>query len=138
MDVAVVLLAGRHDQRRAVGASVGEVADGVADTGRRVEVDEGGAARGLRVTVGHADGGRFLQREHVVDVLDAGQRVHERKLGRARVAEDVPDGFRAQDFEEDVAAGARHGRHGTRSVCGAPHGHGLLPSYRRHLCQTKN
>ena len=43
--VAPVLLAGGDHERRAVGLGVGEVADGVAEPGRGVQVEEGGPAR---------------------------------------------------------------------------------------------
>ena len=42
-DVVVVLLAGGDHQRRPVGLGVGEVADGVAEPGGGVQVEEGGA-----------------------------------------------------------------------------------------------
>ena len=50
--------------------------------GRRVEVDVGDRAAGLRVAVRHADGDRLLQPEHVAEVL--GERAEHRQLGRAR------------------------------------------------------
>ena len=42
--------------------------------------------RGLRVAVGHADDDRFLQAEHVAEVVR--KVAEERQLGRAGVAED--------------------------------------------------
>ena len=81
------LLAGGDDQRRAVLVRGEDVAHRVADAGRRVQVDEGGVARRLRVAVGHADHDRFLQAEHVAEV--GGEVEEQRQLGRARVAEDA-------------------------------------------------
>ena len=77
--VALVLLPGGHDQRRAVGPGVGEAADRVAEPGRGVQVHERRTARGLRVPVGHADHGRLLEREHVVEVV--GRRRARRSAG---------------------------------------------------------
>ncbi len=52
----------------------------IADTGRRVEIHEGGTAGRLRVAVGHPDHDRFLQAQHV-----AGRRLHgERIYGSPR------------------------------------------------------
>ena len=67
-EVPLVLLAGGDDDRRPVGPGVGQVADGVAETGRGVHVDEGGPAGGLGVAVGHADHRRLLQRQHELQV----------------------------------------------------------------------
>ena len=108
-DVAVVLLAGGHHQRRAVRPGVGEVADGVAEAGRGVEVEERRSPGGLGVAVGHADDGGLLEREHVAEVVGLGQGVDERQLGAARVAEDVPHALGAEHLEEHVASEA-HGR----------------------------
>ena len=78
-DVPVVLLAGGHDERRAVGTRVGEVADGVAEPGRGVEVEEGRTTRGLGVAVGHRRPTvASCRREHVVEVVGVGQGVDER------------------------------------------------------------
>ena len=103
-DVAVVLLPGGDDERRAVGPGVGEVADGVAEPGRRVEVEERRAAGGLGVAVGHADDGRLLEAEHVVEVVGVGEGVDQRQLGAARVAEHVGDALGAQHLEQHVAS----------------------------------
>ncbi len=80
------LLPGGDDERRAVPVGGEDVAHRMADTGRRVEVDERGVARGLRVAVSHADDDRFLQAEDVAEIVR--EVAEERQLGRAGVAED--------------------------------------------------
>ena len=103
-EVALVLLAGGHDERGAVGPGVGEVADGVAEPGRGVQVEERRPAGGLGVAVGHARRRRLLEGEHVVEVVDVGEGVDQRQLGRPGVAEDVADALGAQHLEQDLAA----------------------------------
>ena len=105
---ARVLLAGRDHERGAVGAGVGEVADGVPEAGGGVEVEERGAAGGLGVAVGHAHDGGLLEGEHVGEVVGLGEGVEQRQLGAAGVAEDVSDAFRAEHVEHHVA-GEHHG-----------------------------
>ena len=62
-----------------------------------MQIDEAGVAGGLRVAVGHADDGGFLQAEHVVDVV--GPVAQERQFGRAGIAEHFFDAERAQQAE---------------------------------------
>jgi hypothetical protein len=57
------LLAGDDHQRCLVLTGGEYVAEGVAEACGRMQADERGTARRLRVTVGHADGDRFLQGE---------------------------------------------------------------------------
>jgi hypothetical protein len=106
--VTTILLAGGDHQRGAVRLRVGQVADRVAEPGRGVEVEEGGTPRRLRVAVGHRDRGGLLQRQHVLDVVDGGERVHERQLGRPGVAEDVTHALRAEHLEQRLPSSARH------------------------------
>ena len=73
-----------------------------------MQVDEGGAAGGERPAVGHADGGRLLKAEDVANVGRVDQRVHERHLGRAGIAEDVGYALIAQDVDENVARASGH------------------------------
>ena len=97
------LLPDGDEQGRAVLVGGEDRAHGVADTHRRMQVDEGGVARGLREAVGHADDHRFLQPEHVAEV---GREVEEhRQLGRAGVAEDRRQPQAAQQFEGGFAHG---------------------------------
>ena len=73
-----------------------------------MQVDEGSPAGGERPAVGHADRGRLLKAEHISDVRRVDERVHERHLGRARIAEDVGDPLIAQDVDENVARASGH------------------------------
>ena len=73
-----------------------------------MQVDEAGAARGERPAVGHADRGRLLKAEDIGDVRDIDERVHERHLGRAGIAENVRHALIAQDVNENVARASRH------------------------------
>src|SRR5208283_1471661 len=69
-----------------------------------VQVQKPGPAGGLRVSVGHSNGGRLLKGENVFDIRVAQQSIHERQLGRARVSKDVLDTFAGEDLQQDVGA----------------------------------
>ncbi|MET3785591.1 hypothetical protein ABIC24_003218 [Methylobacterium radiotolerans] len=111
--VAEILLPGGDHQRRAGDLGIHQPAHGVAEAARRVQVEEGGAPRALRVAVRHGDRGRLLQGEDVGDVGRLGERVDERQLGGAGIAEDVAHALRAQHLHQEVgapaAAGGLHG-----------------------------
>ena len=107
-EMPCVLLAGGDDERRLARLGGDQHAHGVAEAAHRVQVDEGGAARGERPAVGHADRGRLLQAEHVANVRRVDERVHERHLGRAGIAEDVGYALIAQDVDENVARASGH------------------------------
>ena len=85
-EVAPVLLAGGDDERGPGVVGVDHHPHRVAEAGGRVEVDEGGATRGLGVAVSHREDRGFLKAEDVVEVVR--EVLQERQLGRARVAED--------------------------------------------------
>ncbi len=106
--VARVLLAGGDDERRLARLRGDEHAHGVAEAAHRVQVDEGGATRGERPAVGHADRRRLLKPEDVANVRRVDERVHERHLGRAGIAEDVGHALVAQDVEQNVARASGH------------------------------
>ena len=103
-----VLLAGGDHQRGLARLGGDQHAHGVAEAAHRVQVDEGGAACGERPTVGHADRRRLLKAEHVANVRRIDERVHERHLGRAGIAEDVGYAFIAQDVDENVTRASGH------------------------------
>ena len=105
-----VLLAGGDDERRLARLGGDQHAHRVAEAAHRMQVDEGGAAGGERPAVGHADRGRLLKAEDISDVRRVDQRVHERHLGRAGIAEHVRDAFVAQDVEHNVAGASGHGK----------------------------
>ena len=62
-------------------------------------------ARGAGVAVGHGDDDGFLEAEHVAHLRRGGERMHDRQLGRAGIAEHLHDAFVAQHAQEGVAAG---------------------------------
>jgi hypothetical protein len=93
------LARGNH-HRRLVAVRVEDIAERIADAGRRMQIDEAGVAGGLRVTVSHADDGGFLQAQHVVDVV--GPVAQERQFGRTGIAEHLLDPKRAQQAEGGV------------------------------------
>ncbi len=68
------------------------------------------APRDQRPAVRHADRGRLLQAEHILDVGRVDERVHQRHLGRAGIAEDVRDPLVAKDVEQNVAGASGHWR----------------------------
>ena len=70
-----------------------------------MQIDEAGVAGGLRVAVGHADHGGFLQAQHVVDIV--GPVAEERQFGRAGIAEHLSDAERAQQIERGLLDGER-------------------------------
>ena len=108
--VAGVLLARRDDERRLARLRGDQHAHGVAEAPHGVQVDEGGAARRQRPAVGHRHRRRLLQAEDVGDVGRVDQRVHQRHLGRAGIAEDMGDPFVAKDVEQNVAGASGHER----------------------------
>ena len=94
------MLAG-GDQDRAAGLlRVVEHAHGVAEAGRDVKIDDRELAGGLRVTVGHADHARFLQSEHVAQLVFDRERVHQRQFGGAGIAEQDLHAFLLEELEK--------------------------------------
>jgi hypothetical protein len=80
------LLAGRDDERRLVQERRHDVAHAVAGAGRRVQVHQRRAARGLGEPVRHRDDRGLLQAEDVLKV--GGKILQERLFGGAWIAED--------------------------------------------------
>src|SRR5579871_387154 len=80
-----------------------DVAERIADARARMQIDETRVARRLRIAVGHADHGRLLQAEHIVDVV--GPVREERQFGRARIAEDLLDAEGAEQVERRLLDG---------------------------------
>ena len=70
-----------------------------------MQVDDRELAGGLRVAVRHRHHDRFLQAEHVADVLLDRERIHQRQLGGARIAEHHLDAFLLEDFQERAFSG---------------------------------
>ncbi len=118
-DVPGILLARRHHEGRARDLGIEQIAYPVPEAARRVQVEKARPARRLGVAIGHGDGARLLERQHVGDVGRLRQGVDQRKLGRPGIAEDVADALAAQNLDEHVGASAlrqgfetvdRHGR----------------------------
>ena len=105
-DRARLLARGDH-QRGLVAVRGVDIAERVADAGAGVKIGEAGIAGGLRITVGHADDGGFLQAQHVVDVIRPV--AQERQFRRAGIAEHLLDAERAQQAEGGVLDGERRG-----------------------------
>ena len=81
-EVAAVLLADQHHQRRAVHARGRQRRDGVAEPRRGVQEHERRLAAADRVPGGHADHRPLVQGQHELEVV--GQPAQERDLGGAR------------------------------------------------------
>ena len=108
---ALVVLAGGDQDWRAGLVGVVEHAHGIAQAGRYMDVHGREAARGLGVAAGHGQDRALLQGQHVAGRGLDGQRVHQRQLGRAGIAEDHLDALLAQQLEEGALAGyQRHER----------------------------
>ena len=103
-----VLLAGGDQQRRAFAIGVVEHAHRVAQAAGDVQVDDAQPPRGHREAVGHRHHGHFLQAEDVLKAAVADQRVVERHLGRAGIAENVPHAELGEQVQESVNAGRGH------------------------------
>ena len=97
------LLAGGDDQGSLVAMRGVDIAERIADSGRRMQIDEAGIAGRLRIAVGHADAGGFLQAQHIVDIT--GPVGEERQFGRAGIAEHFFDAEGAQQVEGGVLDG---------------------------------
>ena len=95
------LLPRGNNERRAIPVRGEDVAHRVTHAHGRMQIDEGGVVRRLRVAVRHAHDYRFLQAEHVAEVL--GETSKQRQLRGAGVAEDRshPDG--AQQVQDGCA-----------------------------------
>ena len=108
--MARILLPGGDDERRLARLGGDEHAHRIAEPAHGVQVDEAYFAGRQRPAVGHADRGRLLKAEHVGDVGRVDQRIHQRHLGRARIAENVGDALVTEDVEQNVASAAGHGK----------------------------
>ena len=116
---ARVLLAGGDEQRSLGARGVVQDREPVGHARRHVDVDDPDLPRGLGVTVRRRHRGRLLERHHVLEP-GVGQRVEERQLGGAGVAEEMAHAAPPQDLHQDrgdahAAVGLRtqqRGRHG--------------------------
>ena len=78
-------------------------ADGVAETWRHVEVHERRFTTRLGVKIRRTGRHAFVQMHDVLDLRIVEQRVEQRALGRAGIAEDAIDAVIEQRLEEDLA-----------------------------------
>ena len=99
------LLARGDDERRAIPVGGKDVAHRVTHTRSGVQIDEGGVVRRLRIAIRHAHDDRFLQAEHVAEVL--GEISKQRQLRGAGIAEDRGHPESAQQVEDGSADGHR-------------------------------
>ena len=85
--VALLLLAGGQDQGRPRKACIVERAHRVAEAGRDMDVAGNELTRSAAETVGHGDDQAFLHCHHISEIGVVLQRVHDRQLGGAGIAE---------------------------------------------------
>ena len=104
-EIFEVLLAGGEQDRRRRLHRVVEHAHGVAEARRDMEVEHGELARGLGVAVRHRHQRGLLQAEHVADVVLDRERIHQRQLGGAGIAEQDIDALLLQQLEEGTFSG---------------------------------
>ena len=100
---AGVLLARGHHEGGPPLPGVVERAHAVAEPGADVEVRDSDPAGRLRPGVRHGHRDRLLEGQDVPDRGIVLEGVHERQLGRARIAEEVLDPFRHQRLHHDLA-----------------------------------
>ena len=99
---ARVLLARRHHHRRVVLERAVDHADAVAQPRRDMQVHEGGLAACLGVEVGGADRHALMQVHDVLELRVVEQRIEQRALGGAGIAEDAIDAMGQQRLEEHL------------------------------------
>ncbi len=75
------LLAGRHDERRLIAISGEKIAERVTHANRGMQIDERCVSVRLGKPIGHADGQRLLQGQHIAKVR--GELAKHRQLGGA-------------------------------------------------------
>jgi hypothetical protein len=101
---ARVLLAGRHHERRARLQRVVEHAEPVAEPGGHVDVDDGRLATRLRVVARGAERHTLVQGHDVAQLRIVQQRIEDRTLRGAGIAEDEFDAMRDEALHEHVPA----------------------------------
>ncbi|MDQ1024402.1 ABC-type branched-subunit amino acid transport system ATPase component [Streptomyces umbrinus] len=90
-------------------AGVEQADESVGEARRDVEADEGGAAGGAGVAVGHGDDRALVDAEDVLGCLfGVHQGCQERQFGGAGVAEDAVHALASQDVEQGVGGAAAH------------------------------
>ena len=107
---ALLVLAGRHQDRRARLLGVVEHTERIAEARRGVEVAHRELAGGLRVAVGHRHDRGFLQAEQITDLGLCRECIHQRQLGGAGIAEYELHALLLEELEKCFLSG--HHRHG--------------------------
>lgn len=102
------LLARGDDQRGAVLERGKQIAHCVADTRRRMQVDDRRIAGGLCMAVGHPDHDGFVQAEHVAEIV--GEVAEHWQLGRTGITEHAVDAELPEQVDDRVADGDRCGK----------------------------
>ena len=102
-----VLLPDHDHERNPVVARTDDRVDGVAEAGRRVQVDEGRPPRPECVAARHPDDAALVQSEHELEVV--GNVGEERDLARAGVPEDARHAEPPHDGERLLADRAHNG-----------------------------
>ena len=95
-----ILLARGHDHRRVVLERAVDHADGIAEAGRHVKVHESRLAARLGIEVRGTCRHALVQMHDVLDLRIVEQRVEQRALGGAGIAEDAIDAVIEQRLEE--------------------------------------
>ena len=107
-EVAAILLADEHDERRAVHAGGRERRNGIAEPGSRMEERQRGLVAAEREARRHADHRGFVQTEHEAEVIrQSGEKRH---LGRARIRKQRGEPVPAKNVERGVANRGAHQR----------------------------
>ena len=107
---ALVMLARRHEERRAGLLGVVEHAHGIAQTRRHMDIDRGEAPGRLGIAPGHGHDRALLQPQHIARRGLDREGIHQRQLGGAGIAEDHLHALLAQQLQKGALAG--HQRHG--------------------------
>ena len=99
-ELTYVQVAGAENQGGAALLGVVQQADPVGKPCLDVEVDEGGLPRRAGVAVRHSHGYAFLERELVVQFRVCLELVHDGRLARPWIPEDVPDALGLQRLHQ--------------------------------------
>ena len=102
--VALFLLTGRDDQRRARKIGGIERAHGIAQARRHMHVDGRNFARGTGVTVGHGDNDGLLQAKNIRDIRLLGHGMHDGQFRGSGIAKQTRDAFVLQQSQKGAAA----------------------------------
>ena len=101
--VALLLLAGGEDHRRAGEGGVEQRAHRIAEARRDMDVAGDQPAGGAAIAVGDRDDEAFLHRHHIGQIGMILQRMHDRQLGGAGIAEQMRDALVLQQRKKGRA-----------------------------------